>query len=58
MNCQLTKEELIQEIVNFSEFYDDPEALRIRDFKSVKFIHRLTAFPKCKFISKCSLARM
>ncbi len=58
MNCQRTKDELIQEIIDFSEFYDDAESLRIRDYQTVKFIHRLTAYPKCKSYEKCDLARL
>lgn len=55
---ETAKENMIRDIINNSPFYDNPDELRIRDFKSVKFIHNMIPTPKCKFVHQCSLAHL
>ena len=57
METKTTKESLINEIIRSSKFYDNPDELRIRDLKSVQFIHKMISAPKSKFISHFSHSR-
>lgn len=52
-----TKERLINEIINRSPFYNNPEELRIRGIQSVEFIHKMITAQKSKFISHFSVTR-
>lgn len=56
MKINTNKENMINDIINHSPFYDNPDELRIRDIKSVEFIHKMISARKSKFISHFSLA--
>jgi hypothetical protein len=52
------KENMIRDIVNSSPFYNNPNELRIRDFESVKFIHKMVSARKSEFVSHFSTVRL
>lgn len=56
MKTNLNKESLINDIINQSPYYNNPDELRIRDLKSIAFIHKMTSAPKSEFISHFSLS--
>ncbi len=57
METKMTKESMINEIIKSSRYYNKPDELKIREFKSVEFIYKMTSAPKSKFISHFSLSR-
>lgn len=48
------KERMINDIIQYSRFYDNPDELRSREYKSIKFIHTMVTAPKSKFIYQMS----
>ena len=57
MKTNMNKENMINDIINCSPYYNNPDELRIRDLKSVEFIHKMISAPKSKFISHFSLSK-
>lgn len=51
------KERMINDIIQNSRFYNNPKELRIREFKSIEFIHKMVTAPKSKFICHFSQSR-
>lgn len=57
MKTNMNKENMINDIINYSPYYNNAVELRIRDLKSVEFIHKMISAPKSKFISHFSLSK-